>query len=37
MVKDELGLDVRVTVARAVPTPDPAASAELRAARAKVR
>jgi exopolyphosphatase / guanosine-5'-triphosphate,3'-diphosphate pyrophosphatase len=35
LVKDELGLDVRVTVARSVP--EPAASAELRAARNKVR
>jgi exopolyphosphatase / guanosine-5'-triphosphate,3'-diphosphate pyrophosphatase len=35
LVKDELGLDVRVTVARAAP--EPPASAELRAARNKVR
>jgi exopolyphosphatase/guanosine-5'-triphosphate,3'-diphosphate pyrophosphatase len=37
LVKDELGLDVRVTVARSTATPDPAASAEMRAARNKVR
>jgi exopolyphosphatase/guanosine-5'-triphosphate,3'-diphosphate pyrophosphatase len=37
LVKDELGLDVRVTVARSVPAIEPSASAELRAARNKVR
>jgi exopolyphosphatase/guanosine-5'-triphosphate,3'-diphosphate pyrophosphatase len=37
MVREELGLDVRLTVARSLPAPDPAASAELRAARGKVR
>jgi exopolyphosphatase/guanosine-5'-triphosphate,3'-diphosphate pyrophosphatase len=38
MVKEELGLDVRVTVARATGTPEhAAASAELRAARNKMR
>jgi exopolyphosphatase/guanosine-5'-triphosphate,3'-diphosphate pyrophosphatase len=36
MVRDELGLDVRVTVARSV-APDAAASAELRAVRIGVR
>src|SRR5262249_30577205 len=36
LVKDELGLDVRVTVGRS-PAPDPAASAELRATRSKAR
>ena len=39
LLKDELGVDVRVTVARAVapPAPEPAASGELRVARAKAR
>ncbi|HEY5949671.1 MAG TPA: hypothetical protein VIV40_29455, partial [Kofleriaceae bacterium] len=37
LVKDELGLDVRVTVARSLPAIEPSASAELRAARNKVR
>ena len=37
LVKDELGLDVRVTVARSVPSIEAAASAEMRAARNKVR
>jgi hypothetical protein len=37
LVRDELGLDVRVTVARSGPALDPAASAEMRAARGKVR
>ncbi len=37
LVRDELGLDVRVTVARSGPVIDPAASAEMRAARSKVR
>jgi len=36
MVKDELGLDVRVTVARATAVPDAPASAALRVARARV-
>jgi exopolyphosphatase/guanosine-5'-triphosphate,3'-diphosphate pyrophosphatase len=37
LVKDELGLDVRVTVARSIPAIETAASAEMRAARNKVR
>ena len=37
MVEEELGLKVRLTVARSTATPDAAASAELRAARNKVR
>jgi exopolyphosphatase/guanosine-5'-triphosphate,3'-diphosphate pyrophosphatase len=37
LVKEELGLDVRVTVARSVPAIEAAASAEMRAARNKVR
>jgi exopolyphosphatase / guanosine-5'-triphosphate,3'-diphosphate pyrophosphatase len=37
LVKDELGLDVRVTVARSVPAIEAAASAEMRAARSKAR
>ena len=37
LVKKELGLDVRVTVARATATPEAAASGELRAARAKAK